>query len=205
MSEEKMNGSLAEIVKSVTSNTTILNSVQSNNETVIELLNVIYQRVEDMGKKFDEVLNIGLKKPKISPKQPNKKKATSNTDAIKTEIKPSKKTNLDESNNVVSLINTPKPKPVKNIMTYFKTKYMENDAFFNDILEENQDKSTFEENKVNIDNKKEGIVRNKYKTSLLYKKLSKEQKNKIREKMINEHERSIINNSDEIAEESESS
>ena len=56
MSEKSINTSLSSIVKSVAANTEVLNSIQSNDGQVKELLNVIYQRVEDMSKKFDEVL-----------------------------------------------------------------------------------------------------------------------------------------------------
>ena len=199
-SDKDIKRSVAEVVSLVTSNTAVLGSLKDNDATIIELLNSIHQRVEDMSKKFDEVLNIGLKKPRVVSK--TSKPAIKSTES-KTKSPPKKKANVATTNLDVSTIIKVQDKPIKNVMTYFKTKYQEDDTLFNDILEENQSEAVFEQHKSDIASKKEGAPRKKTKATLLYKTLSKSQKSKIRERMVNEHERSIINNNDELAEESE--
>jgi hypothetical protein len=197
-SDKEMKKSLSEMMESITDNKRIISALEENDKTVIELLNVIYQRVEDMSKKFDEVLNIGLKKPRI-----NLPLVKETTPTGKQNKSPPKKTpNSVVTKPVISTINKDKVKPVNNIMTYFKKKYIEDDTTFDNILEENQAEALFEEHKDDIASKKDDNARKKTKVTLLYKSLTKEQKSKIREKMLNEHERSTINNSDELAEES---
>lgn len=199
-SDKEIKRSVAEVVSVVTSNARVLSSLEGNDATAIELLNTIYQRVEDMSKKFDEVLNIGLKKPRVvsKPTKPTVKPTES-----KTKSPPKKRANIATENVNVSTINAVPDKPIKNVMTYFKAKYQEDDTVFNDVLEENQAEALFEQHKADIAAKKEGILRKKTKATLLYKTLTKAQKSKIREKMVNEHERSSINNSDELNEDSE--
>jgi hypothetical protein len=191
---------IAETINAVTTNHKVISSLDDN-IMVIELLNNIHQIVGDMSKKFDEVLNIGLKKPRIVPVKQNTKNKP-----IKEESKSPPKKNANsvvKTEPIVSTINKNHSKPIKNIMIYFKTKYQENDTLFNDVLEENQAKTLFEQHKADIASKKEGDVRKKAKATLLYKTLTKAQKSKIRDKMINEDERSNINTNDELAEESE--
>ena len=67
MSDKSMQKSLSDIVNEVARNAKVLADVQSDNKISLELLNTIYQRVEDMSRKFDEVLNSGIKKPKLNP------------------------------------------------------------------------------------------------------------------------------------------
>ena len=179
--------SLANITTSVTSNKNIISEVQLDNKTIIELLNAIYQRVEDTSKKLDEVLNIGFKLPKqtkATDTSSEKKSTTAskNNDAVEDDVKQS-----DDGS-----------KSVKNIMTYFKVKYLANPNNFNDIFEENQVAAIFAEHATDINGKKEGVQRDKIKVTLLYKKMSKDQKKKLREKMINENDSANVNNDADI-------
>jgi hypothetical protein len=170
------------IVSSVTKNTDVSTDVQSDTKMILELVNTIYQRVEDMSKKFDDVLNVGLKKPKITPPKktatstdvPKKKKAVVKKEETKTE-----------------------PKLIKNIMSYFKVKYIEDPTIFDNILEESQAEALFEEHADELADKK-GVAKLKTQTSLLYKNLTKTQKKKIREKMLDENDAASVNNDDDI-------
>jgi hypothetical protein len=192
---------LVETIDAIATNHKVISSLDDNNLMVIELLSNIHQIVGDMSKKFDEVLNIGLKKPRIAPVNTKAK-----SKPIKEESKSPPKKNANsvvKTEPIVSTINKNHSKPIKNIMIYFKTKYQEDDTLFNDVLEENQANALFEQHKADIASKKEGAVRKKAKATLLYKTLTKAQKSKIRDKMINEDERSNINTNDELAEESE--
>lgn len=183
MSKE-FNTALAKITKDIASNKHVIQELSQSNATVVELLNNIYARVEDMSKKFDEVLTIGLKKPKQPSKSAKSSKTSSKSDEKKTPVK--KKAKPTRS------------KPINNIMTYFKVRFAENNDVFSDILEENQYESVCEEHKEAINAKKEGPTRERAKITLLYKSITDSQKNKVREMMINEKERATINNSDEL-------
>lgn len=175
---------LSDIVSSVADNANVLADIQSDNKMTLELVNTIFQRVEDMSKKFDEVLNSGIKKPRITPKK------------IPTEETTPKKKRV-----VVKKEQTAEPKTdgklIKNIMTYFKIKYIEDQKFFDSILEENQAKSIFAEHEEDWSNKT-GDSKIKTQASLLYKNLNKAQKKKIREKMMDENDAASTNNDDDI-------
>lgn len=187
MSNSDTKKHLKDIVESVTKNATVISDINGDNKIIIELVNTIYQRVEDMSKKFDEVLNTGLKTPRVSP--------VKSTDVVKKKKTPVKKEGAAEAA-------TAEPKIIKNIMTYFKVKYMNDQKFFDDILEENQASALFEEHKDELNGKKEP---NKIKSqaSILYKNLNKTQKKKLREMMLDENDSASINKDDDIEEESE--
>lgn len=191
MADKAMKASLAEIINTIGANGMVITAVQNDNKMVLELLHNIYQRVEDMSKKFDEVLNTGIKKPKSVPKNTPVKKP------------PAKKKSESKSKTVKETSSTEGGvKLIKNIMTYFKTRFTENDKFFNDILEENQAESIFAEHEDEINSKKAGAARTKAQATILYKNLTKDQKKKIREKMMDEHDKASINDEDDIEDES---
>ena len=195
MAESQFKTTLSNIVSSISTNKNILDDLKEDNTMIVELLNTIYQRVEDMSKKFDEVLNAGIKKPKTAAK---KESSNDNTNKSSTPSKKNVKTsekNLDGGSS---------GKVIKNIMTYFKTRYLEDPSVFNNILEEKQAESIFAEHADEISAKSEGVQRNKIKAAILYKNITKEQKKKIREKMLNENESASVNNDEDIEEESDS-
>jgi hypothetical protein len=198
MSDQQIKNTLDNLVNVVASNKSILVDVKIDNATTIELLNTIYQRVEDMSKKFDEVLNTGIKKPKVvtSKKEPKAvdPKVTS-TPRKKTAVK-IKASDAKSSNTVAP------PKVINNIMTFFKTRYIEDSSIFDGILEENQAESVFAEHASAIKNKKKGAQRDNAKAMFLYKVMNDEQKQKIRQKMTDEHDAANVNNDDDIEEES---
>lgn len=173
---------IADIASSVAKNKAILSEVQADNKMTIEIVNTIYQRVEDMSKKFDEVLNAGLKKPKVAPA----KKITTST-----ETTPKKKAVVKKEE-----VKT-EGKLIKNIMTYFKVKYTEDQKFFDSILEENQADALFAEHKDELSGKNDA-AKIKTQASLIYKNLTKVQKKKIREKMMDENDATNVNNDDDI-------
>lgn len=196
MADSQFKSTLANIVCAVSTNKAVLDEVKSDNAMVIELLNTIYQRVEDMSKKFDEVLNTGIKKPKaVAPKKATEK-------AVET---PRKKSAVKVKASDANAADTDAPvKVIKNIMTFFKTRYIEDRTLFDDILEENQAEAIFAENETDISAKKEGVQRDKAKATILYKNLTKAQKKKIREKMMDEHDAASVNNDDDVDEENDS-
>jgi hypothetical protein len=204
MADSQFKSTLANIVCAVSTNKAVLDEVKSDNAMVIELLNTIYQRVEDMSKKFDEVLNTGIKKPKaVAPK-----KATAKAAKVKTTTPaetPRKKSAVKVKASEAKAADTDAHgKVIKNIMTFFKTRYIEDGTLFDDILEENQAEAIFAANETDISAKKEGVQRDKVKATILYKNLTKDQKKKIREKMMDEHDAASVNNDDDVDEENDS-
>jgi hypothetical protein len=197
---------LSTIVTSVSNHQKILDELKTDNAMMIELLNTIYQMTEDMSKKFDEVLNIGIKKPIGSNTTKNnsgaddksKQQDPASTSASKSAGAKNKAAKPESTNDEP-------PKVIKNIMTFFKTRYVQNPNVFNDILDENQAESIFAEQATEIASKKEGVQRNKFKAAILYKKISKAQIKKIRDKMMDEHDSASVNNDDDVKEADESS
>lgn len=166
---------VASFVKTLKQHQEILDCLAKSNDIITEQMNVVYQRVEDMSKKFDLVLNAGIKQP-ISTTQTNTGK---------------KKSPITQ-------------KPNKNIMTYFKSKYAEDPLFFNDILEEKQVESVIAEHKEDIMSKKKGAVRDKAKITYIYKSLTGSQKKQLREKMLEENEAASINTNADLEPENKS-
>lgn len=193
MSDKAMQKQLSEVINTVSTNKAVLDEVKADNKMVIELLNTIYQRVEDISKKFDEVLNSGLKKPKTAVVKPPVKK-------VDTKVVPKKKTAVAKP----ATDTEEAPKQVNNIMAYFKQQYRLDPTVFESLLEENQAETLFEENKTEIEEKKEGVAREKCKANLLYKNLSASQKKKLKAKMIDDHDAKTANNDDDVEEEPQS-
>ena len=206
MADSQFKSTLANIVCAVSTNKAVLDEVKSDNVMVIELLNTIYQRVEDMSKKFDEVLNTGIKKPKaVASKKATEKAAKVKTTTITAAETQRKKSAVKVKASDAKAADTDAPvKVIKNIMTFFKTRYIEDGTIFDDILEENQAEAIFAENETDISTKKKGVQRDKAKATILYKNLTKAQKKKIREKMMDEHDAASVNNDDDVDEENDS-
>lgn len=190
MSDKAMQKSLSDIVTSVTKHTKVLDDIQTDNKILLEVINTIYQRVEDMSRKFDEVLNTGLKKPKLTPSKKDTD-ATENEEDDEEEPVPKKKAPKKESAKSSKLI--------KNIMTYFKIKYTEDQTYFNEILEEKQAESLFAQYAEEINDKK-GVNKIKTQATILYKNLNRNQKKKVREKMADENDKPIGNDENDIEE-----
>jgi hypothetical protein len=208
MADSQFKSMLSDIVSAVSTNKNVLDEVKSDNAMVIELLNTIYQRVEDMSKKFDEVLNTGIKKPNyVAPKKATTKviKAKTTSTISTTSETPLKKSVVKVKASDAKSADTDEPvKVIKNIMTFFKTRYIEDASIFDDIMEENQAEAVFAENESDIAAKKEGVQRDKTKATILYKNLTKAQKKKVREKMMDEHDAAIANNDEDVDEENDS-
>jgi hypothetical protein len=192
MADRALKTSLAEIVDIVNANKNVLDALKSDSAVMKELLHNIFQRVEDISMKFDETINSGLKKPKIVPKKvPTKNETPAKKIASKSDKE-------EPSSAPPTLSNI---KLIKNIMTYFKTRYIEDNSAFDDILEENQADSLFAEHAVDLNAKKEGANRNKAKATLLYQNMSSSQKKKIREKMMDEYDKANVDDDEDISEE----
>lgn len=154
----------ANLAKTLKEHQEILDGLSKASDIITEQMTVVYQRVEDMSKKFDLVLNAGIKQPISTTQNTTPKKTAPNAS-----------------------------KPNKNIMTYFKSKYTEDPTFFNDILEEKQIESVIEEHKETIMSKKKGATRDKTQITLIYKSLTGSQKKSLRDKMLEENEAAGIN------------
>jgi hypothetical protein len=218
MSDTQIKTSLATIINTLNSHKAVIDEVKSENAMVIELLNNVLQLSTDISKKFDEMLNIGVKKPRtttkkeddpeaepkeIKPKgraKPKTEDAEEKPKAEKPKVEKPKaeKPKVEKPKAEKPKVEKPKAeKPkvekadddkVKNIMTYFKTTYSNDPSLFDDILDQEQSDTVFDANAEEIAAKKDGVARNKVKASLLYKTLTKAQKNKIRDKMLAEDE-----------------
>jgi hypothetical protein len=182
MSEEAFKNTLSEIISVVSCNEKIIKKLQCDNKKILEIVNNIYERSEDMSTKIDFVLNMGHKKPKETTVKPTKSK-------------PDKITDSKESD-------TGAPKIIKNIMTYFKTKYIADNTCFDDILEENQAQALYTEHEKDLSSKK-GDMKIKSQSILLFRNLNPHQKKKVREKMNDEIDALSVNNDDDIKEEAE--
>jgi hypothetical protein len=223
MDDKALKKTLSDILSKVSSNSNINNDLQKDVKLLVELVNTIDQRVADISMKVDQFLNAGAKKPKAIPKAAPKAapKAVSKTTSTKPDAKkaPAKKApakkkavstkaesddETDGPNDAESDVDagaSTEPTPIgqiKNILSYFKTRYGEDPECFADHLEENQAAALFAEHEDTIASKKDGDVRSKYKATLLYKCLTKTQKDKIRELMLCEKEHADADNSNDL-------
>jgi hypothetical protein len=192
---EQYKQTLDSILNMLQQNKAVLAELKADNNQVKEVVFTVHQHVEDMSKKFDDVLNFGFSKPKAPPVKKRAPKIASKKvvpEVVTTVLAPVKK-------------RAPKTKkvkgapPVKNIMTYFKSNFIDEVGFFDEVLEESQVASQYAEHKEALSAKKEGAARNRTKATLIYKSLTLDQKKKIRELMDDEIERASLNTSDEIA------
>jgi hypothetical protein len=147
-----------------------------------ELLSNNYERLEDISKKFDILANMGginrkptpVKKADVTkPKKPVKKE----TDELK-------------SSGTI----------FKNIMTYFKLRYIENQNYFDEVFEEKQVESLFIEHEKDLSSKK-GSAKLKAQANLLYKNLTEDQRKKVRYQMNDENDATSVPEGDDIEEE----
>jgi hypothetical protein len=191
MSEKAFKNSLNDVVTTLVKHESIIKDSQSDIKTCNELLNNICERVADISVKLDFFINMGghSKKPKPLPvKTPE---AATTTATKKPTKKPASVTAEPEAKS---------SKIIKNIMTYFKTRYTEDQTYFNDIFEENQIEALFVENEKDLSAKK-GLNKTKAQANILYKNLSESQRKKVRERMSDENEAASIDNDDDIEEE----
>lgn len=195
---------LTEMLSVLTENNKLLKEdnklLKENNKLLKENLNKLnnvyeinennHETIEDIGTKIDLIINIdGTKKPKSvfkkidvsdskTKKIPKKPKASSSTETKVVE-----------------------PKVINNIMSYFKQRYIEDNTYFDEILEEKQAEALFKEHEKLISSKKGDAKQNAAKANLIYKDLSDSQRKKVREKMTDENETISTNNDDDIEEE----
>ena len=158
-----------------------LDELKETTDRNSEVIETSYQRTEDVGKKFDELLNTGIKKPKPTPT----KKPTS----TEVKSKPERKAKATADVN---------PGIIKNILKYFKVKYGSDENIFDDILEENQANAVLVENAAKINEKKNDADKQKERINLVYKSLTEPQKKKIRERMNCDNEAFSTNTDDDI-------
>ena len=210
MSDSQIKTSLANIVSTINANKVILDDVKSNNAMMIELLNTIYQRVEDISKKYDDVLNAGIKKPKTSTtkKEPDEETATEPvvaTTVVKTPT-PRKKGVVKAKAGVKSEEPESSSKVVKNIMSYFKSRYIDDPNSFNDLISKQERESIFNipENAIELNSKTAGLQRTRAESAIMYKSLTNLQRNTIRKNMKNEHDAASTNNDVDVVEDGES-
>jgi hypothetical protein len=198
MDDKSVKKTLSDILLKVSNCTTVNTDLQKDVKIIVELVNTMDQRVADISMKVDQFLNAGSKKPKAIPKKittPVKKVVK------KVPIKKNVVNNSDDDTEIAETTETAGVVPIgeiKNILSYFKTRYVEDPECFSEYLEENQAKSLFMEHENTINSKKEGEARTKHKATILYKALTKTQKSKIREMMETEKEHFNADNSNDL-------
>ena len=69
----ELKDTLATIVKSLGKHGDVLNKLKQDNEMIKEIITVIHQNTDDLGKKIDEFLNTGIGKPVAPAKKPDSK------------------------------------------------------------------------------------------------------------------------------------
>ena len=191
MAEKAFKNSLNDVVATLAKHESIIKDSRSDIKTCNELLNNICERVADISVKLDFFINMGghSKKPKPVPvKKPD-------VVATTTAKKPVKK-----SSSTTAAPEAKSSKIIKNIMTYFKTRYLEDQTYFNDIFEENQIEALLVEHDKELSTKK-GLIKTKAQSNILYKNLSDSQRKKVRERMADENEAASVDNDDDIEEE----
>ena len=210
MSDSQIKTSLSNIVSTINANKVILDDVKMDNKAIIEILNSIYQRVEDISKKYDDVLNAGIKKPKTSTtkKEPDEETTTEPvvaTTTVKTPT-PRKKGAAKAKADAKSEEPETTSKVVKNIMSYFKDRYLKDPNSFNDLIDATQRASIFNnaDNAAELNSKTVGLQRSKTEAAILYKNLTVTQRATIRKNMKNEHDAVSINNDVDVVEDGES-
>jgi hypothetical protein len=199
MSDSQIKTTLANILTIINTNKTVLDDVKIDNALIMEILNNINQRVEDISKKYDYVLNAGIKKPKqtTSKKEPAQVETPEEPTPtpkkkVASKAKPKAKTDETDGNSKV----------IKNIMTYTKELYLQNPTAFEELMEKGQLVEIFEKNIDEINAKKEGDCRNKFKAILAYKGLNDEQRKKVRTRMLAENDAASVNNDEDVVEDS---
>jgi hypothetical protein len=201
MDDKALKKTLSEVVSKISNNSNISSDLQKDVKLLVELVNTIDQRVADISMKVDQFLNAGAKKPNAVPKKtPSTEKPVKKT-PVKKSLSKKNLTDDEKDDAKENESNSTEITPIgqiKNILSYFKTRYGEDPECFNDHMEENQAKALFSENEDSISTKKEGDVRSKFKATLLYKNLTKSQKDKIREMMTSEKEQADADNSNDL-------
>jgi hypothetical protein len=200
-----------EILNTLSNHKKILKELATTNAMLLETLQLIHQRVEDNGKKQDMWMNVGITKPKQAEKAKKKPvKKTKKTEPVdipkKKAVKKQDETHTASTEEEEAEAEAEGPVPIgniKNIMKYFKIRWVEDSSNFDDILEDKQAESLFREKKEEIAGKK-SADREKAKISMLYKSLTDPQKKKLRKLMNNERDIANINNDDDVASEPES-
>ena len=210
MSDSQIKTSLANIVSTINANKVILDDVKSNNAMMIELLNTIYQRVEDISKKYDDVLNAGIKKPKTSTTKKEPAEETATEPVVTTTVVKTPTPRKKGASKAKTETKTEEPegssKVVKNIMSYFKSRYIDDPNSFNDLItkQEREDIFNIPENATELNSKTAGLQRTKAESAIMYKSLTNIQRNTIRKNMKNEHDVASTNNDIDVVEDGES-
>ena len=189
-----MDNQIAKLVKEVAENKRLIKELSDDNKQISELLHGIYQISVDVNKKQDEWLNIGLKKPKKPSKSTETEKETEKEGEKEGEKEKGKEKEEEEGKPKVK-----KPAPRINIMEYFKSKCKEDIHYFDDIIGDEKIKKTFEKNKEKL----EGLEKEKLlieKANILYKALSKKQREIINEKKNEENKDCVENEIEHISE-----
>ena len=140
--EAGVNSTLNDVLKIVTEQRSTIDQLNNNYNTLSDILNNVIERVEDISKKLDIMLNI--ESVNINPTQT-------------TEVAPEKACK-------------------KNIMAYFKDAYVKNQNAFDNVFEENQIQSILAESATKMKTQPGSVDRLKEESTILYKKLTKEQK-----------------------------
>jgi len=136
----------------------------------------ILQRVEYLGKKFDEILLLNGSLNVSKPSSKTKKQPKS------TDCKEENKYNEDGVLKIAF---------IANIMAYFKYRYVENEDKFLDIVKKEQVEEVEEDNKKKLDKLSDKDKKKKM-ASLIYKSLSETQKDRVREMMKKEKKESSM-------------
>ena len=183
MADSKLKSDISNIVKDVASlikmaesGKTAVADCNKKNEQLNEMINVIYNIVNDISQKCDIfITQTGLKTPVVAEltEKKNTRRASAKKAAPKTEA------------------------VINNVMTFFRKKYLDDQCYWDDILsstDENGVKITgeqfrialFEEHLEDLKNKV-GINKIKTQNNILYKSLDKTQKNTLRELLVIEN------------------
>jgi hypothetical protein len=148
----KQIGALQKEVKSLSS------QLSMKNETIAN----IHQTTMDLSRKLDEIVNVtGIKSPVTGKKEPKKEPKETGTPSSRPKSKAVK------SKTVVK-----KKKLYGNIMTYFRSKYLADQAYFHTVMDEKETEALFAEHEKDLKGKK-GDKKTKAQVGFLYKAISK--------------------------------
>lgn len=181
---------LTEILALLKSNQKEIRELKATTAMSTENISNIHQTTADLSRKFDEMINVtGIKQPvavaKTETKKASGKKPSSNagTPKPKTKSKATKSKTADK-----------KKKLHGNIMTYFRSKFLSDQAYFNPVMNQEDTDALFAEHEKDLKSKK-GDKKLKAQVGYLYKAISvdKVKMNSLRnmmDKENNEHMKS---------------
>ena len=167
-----------------------IKEIKDKQSMFTETISNIHQVTEDLSRKFDEMVNVvGVKTPVAPKKAPAAKKKETKADNDKEskddddddedddadddgEVATSDAKTRPKSKATKAKTTEKKKKKWANVMTYFRAKYMTDQKYFTNIMDEKESDALFAEHEKDLKSKK-GEKKLKAQVGYLYKSINK--------------------------------